>query len=171
MGSVAGWTWRSPGWRTPGAPAGRPGSRSSASRSGPTWTLIAELLRRNPRLHGTLADLLETPARARQYLAGLGLDGRCEVVGQSFFDPLPPGAAAYLLSRIIHDWDDAAASTILRMLVLAGGFCTMRKDRFRFYVDRIYVDPIYIDLRCSKRRQWPSDLRPPAVYGVVYEAD
>jgi len=36
----------------------------------PTWTLIAELLRRNPRLHGTLADLLETPARARQYLAG-----------------------------------------------------------------------------------------------------
>jgi hypothetical protein len=42
-----------------------------------------------------------THTRARQYLAGLGLDGRCEVVGQSFFDPLPPGADAYLLNRVI----------------------------------------------------------------------
>ena len=65
------------------------------------------MLRRNPQLRGTLADLPETAARARQYLAGLGLDGRCEVVGQSFFDPLPAGADAYLLNRVIHDWDDA----------------------------------------------------------------
>ena len=65
--------------------------RHVADIGGGTGTLIAEVLRRNPRLRGTLADLPETAARARQYLAGLGLDGRCEVVGQSFFDPLPPG--------------------------------------------------------------------------------
>jgi len=88
--------------------------RHVADIGGGTGTLIAEVLQRNPGLRGTLADLPETAARARQYLAGLGLDGRCEVVGQSFFDPLPPGADAYLLNRVIHDWDDAAATAILR---------------------------------------------------------
>lgn len=92
-----------------------------ADIGGGTGTLIAEVLRRNPWLRGTLADLPETAARARQYLAGLGLDGRCEVVGQSFFDPLPAGADVYLLSRVIHDWDDAAASAILRRCAEAAG--------------------------------------------------
>ncbi len=95
--------------------------RHVADIGGGTGTLIAQVLRRNPRLHGTLADLPETAARARQYLAGLGLDDRCEVVGQSFFDPLPAGADAYLLNRVIHDWDDAAASAILRRCAEAAG--------------------------------------------------
>jgi hypothetical protein len=95
--------------------------RHVADIGGGTGTLIAEVLRRHPGLRGTLADLPETAARARQYLAGLGLDGRCEVVGQSFFDPLPAGADAYLLSRVIHDWDDAAASAILRRCAEAAG--------------------------------------------------
>jgi 2,7-dihydroxy-5-methyl-1-naphthoate 7-O-methyltransferase len=92
-----------------------------ADIGGGTGTLIAEVLQRNPRLRGTLADLPETAARAREYLAGLGLDGRCEVVGQSFFDPLPAGADAYLLNRVIHDWDDAAATAILRRCAEAAG--------------------------------------------------
>jgi 2,7-dihydroxy-5-methyl-1-naphthoate 7-O-methyltransferase len=95
--------------------------RHVADIGGGTGTLIAEVLRRHPRLRGTLADLPETAARARQYLAGLGLDGRCEVVGQSFFDPLPAGADAYLLNRVIHDWDDAAATAILRRCAEAAG--------------------------------------------------
>jgi hypothetical protein len=95
--------------------------RHVADIGGGTGTLIAEVLRRHPRLHGTLAELPETAARARPYLAGLGLDDRCEVVGQSFFDPLPTGADAYLLSRVIHDWDDAAAIAILRRCAEAAG--------------------------------------------------
>jgi hypothetical protein len=95
--------------------------RHVADIGGGTGTLIAEVLGRHPRLHGTLADLPETAARARQYLAGLGLDSRCEVVGQSFFDPLPPGADAYLLNRVIHDWDDTAATAILRRCAEAAG--------------------------------------------------
>ena len=95
--------------------------RHVADIGGGTGTLIAEVLRRHPHLHGTLADLPETAARARQRLAGLGLDGRCEVAGQSFFDPLPAGADAYLLSRVIHDWDDAAATAILRRCAEAAG--------------------------------------------------
>jgi 2,7-dihydroxy-5-methyl-1-naphthoate 7-O-methyltransferase len=95
--------------------------RHVADIGGGTGTLIAEVLRRNAWLRGTLADLPETAARARQYLTGLGLDGRCEVVGQSFFDPLPPGADTYLLNRVIHDWDDAAATAILRRCAEAAG--------------------------------------------------
>jgi 2,7-dihydroxy-5-methyl-1-naphthoate 7-O-methyltransferase len=95
--------------------------RHVADIGGGTGTLIAEVLRRHPQLRGTLADLPETAARARPYLAGLGLDDRCEVVGQSFFDPLPTGADAYLLSRVIHDWDDAAAIAILRRCAEAAG--------------------------------------------------
>jgi 2,7-dihydroxy-5-methyl-1-naphthoate 7-O-methyltransferase len=95
--------------------------RHVADIGGGTGKLIAEVLQRNPGLRGTLADLPETAARAREYLAGLGLDGRCEVVGQSFFDPLPPGAGAYLLNRVIHDWDDAAATAILRRCAEAAG--------------------------------------------------
>ena len=95
--------------------------RHVADIGGGTGTLIAEVLRRHPQLHGTLAELPETAARARPYLAGLGLDDRCEVVGQSFFDPLPTGADAYLLSRVIHDWDDAAAIAILRRCAEAAG--------------------------------------------------
>jgi SAM-dependent methyltransferase len=86
-----------------------------------TGTLLAEVLRRDPRMRGTLVDLPETAVRAREYLAGLGLDDRCEVVGQSFFDPLPAGADVYLLCRVIHDWDDPEASAILRRCAEAAG--------------------------------------------------
>jgi 2,7-dihydroxy-5-methyl-1-naphthoate 7-O-methyltransferase len=73
--------------------------RHVADIGGGTGTLIAEVLRRNPHLRGTLADLPETAARARQHLAGLGLDSRCEVVGQSFFDQRRPGAGNRIRRR------------------------------------------------------------------------
>ncbi|HEY1623489.1 MAG TPA: methyltransferase [Streptosporangiaceae bacterium] len=96
-------------------------ARHIADVGGGTGPLIAEILRHHPRLRGTLIDLPETADRARQYLAGLGLSDRCEVAGQSFFDPLPAGADAYLLNRVIHDWDDASASAILRRCAEAAG--------------------------------------------------
>ena len=226
MVSAAGWTWRSLAWRTPCAPASRPGSRSSASRSGPTWTptprsappstrpwlwtpgtlrwRTATTGRRcgtwptsaaapgrsaprccgaTPHLRGTLADLPETAARARQYLAGLGLDDRCEVVGQSFFDPLPAGADAYLLSRIIHDWDDAAASAVLRRCAEAAGSTgrvlviesqelpgLLRQGKVRFSTDLAYLPetltkatiPQRADQAASRLRRGSAGGRPPA---------
>jgi hypothetical protein len=88
---------------------------------GGTGRLLADVLVRNPHLRGTLLDLPETVSRGREYLAGLGLDARCEVAGQSFFDPLPAGADAYLLNRVIHDWDDARAGLILSRCAEAAG--------------------------------------------------
>lgn len=40
---------------------------------------------------------------------------RCEVVeGDALTSILPAGGGVYILSRIIHDWDDKRAGTILR---------------------------------------------------------
>jgi len=88
---------------------------------GGTGRLLADVLAHHPQLRGTLLDLPETVARGREYLAGLGLEARCDVAGQSFFDPLPAGADAYLLNRVIHDWDDARAGLILSRCAEAAG--------------------------------------------------
>jgi 2,7-dihydroxy-5-methyl-1-naphthoate 7-O-methyltransferase len=79
------------------------------------------VLTRNPGLRGTPLHLPETVARGAEYLTALGLADRFGVAGQSFFDPLPAGADAYLLSRIIHDWDDHDAAAILRGCAQAAG--------------------------------------------------
>jgi 2,7-dihydroxy-5-methyl-1-naphthoate 7-O-methyltransferase len=81
---------------------------------GGTGALLGAVLIRNPGLRGTLLDLPETVARGAEYLTGLGLTDRFGVAGQSFFDPLPADADVYLLSKIIHDWDDHDAAAILR---------------------------------------------------------
>ncbi|MCO1658093.1 methyltransferase [Pseudonocardia humida] len=65
--------------------------------------LLAAVLAANPALSGTLFDRPEV-------VAGATLPH----VGGDFFTRVPPGADAYLLSRVIHDWDDAEATTILR---------------------------------------------------------
>ena len=38
---------------------------------------------------------------------------RCEIISGNFFEAAPPGADAYLMRHIIHDWDDAKARQIL----------------------------------------------------------
>jgi O-methyltransferase domain len=39
---------------------------------------------------------------------------RCEIVGGNFFESVPKGADAYVLKRIIHDWNDDTSEGILR---------------------------------------------------------
>jgi hypothetical protein len=39
---------------------------------------------------------------------------RCEALGGDFFETVPPGADAYLLKHIIHDWDDEQSVRLLR---------------------------------------------------------
>lgn len=61
-----------------------------------------------------LLDLPATVAAARRELAAAGLTSRCEVVAGDFFTAVPPGAGAYLLQHILHDWNDEQATRILR---------------------------------------------------------
>jgi hypothetical protein len=84
-------------------------------------TLWAALLQAFPGLRGTVVDQPRTVATARETLLAAGLAERSAVVAGSFFDPLPPGAGGYLLSAILHDWDDPAAEAILRRCAEAAG--------------------------------------------------
>ena len=58
-----------------------------------------------------LFDLPETVDRTVDELAAFA--DRCEIIGGDFFDAVPPGADAYLLSHIVHDWAEPEAVSIL----------------------------------------------------------
>ncbi|MGW4742870.1 methyltransferase [Nocardia xishanensis] len=81
--------------------------------------LLAAILTAHPRMHGHLVDLAPTADEARHTFSARGLDARTEVTAGSFFDALPAGADAYLLSDILHDWDDEHTHRILARCVEA----------------------------------------------------
>lgn len=74
---------------------------------------LAAILAANPGIEGVLFDLPDVIERAAPYLQERGLLGRCSLVGGSFLDTIPPGGDAYLLSWILHDWDDATCVGVL----------------------------------------------------------
>jgi hypothetical protein len=84
-------------------------------------SLLIALLNAYPSLRGTVVDLPDAADTARKALTSAGLAHRGDVLTGSFFDPLPPGAGGYLLSLIIHDWDDEASRAILRRCAEAAG--------------------------------------------------
>jgi 2,7-dihydroxy-5-methyl-1-naphthoate 7-O-methyltransferase len=88
--------------------------RTVVDVGGGTGAMLAELLRARPALAGTLVDLPGTVTRAAETFAAAGVSERVTVVGQSFFDPLPPGADLYLLTKVLNDWPDEETVAILR---------------------------------------------------------
>jgi SAM-dependent methyltransferase len=76
---------------------------------GGTGTLLRELIERRPELRGIVFDLPETDRDEADF--GDGMD----FVAGSFFKRVPEGDV-YVLSKILHDWDDESASAILRVI-------------------------------------------------------
>nr|WP_228004975.1 acetylserotonin O-methyltransferase [Amycolatopsis sp. YIM 10] len=77
-------------------------------------TVLTAILRAHPEVRGVVLDL--SPS-----FPATGFGDRASTVTGSFFDPLPAGADAYLLSDILHDWDDDHAREILSRCREAGG--------------------------------------------------
>ena len=77
-------------------------------------TLAIALLRANPSMTGLVVDLPHVAEKAHKKIAAAGLTDRCEVVEGDALASVPGGGDVYILSRIIHDWDDEQAGTILR---------------------------------------------------------
>ena len=90
------------------------GLRELVDVGGGSGVLLEAILRATPALRGVLVDRPEAVERARRATRRMPAStDRCECVVGDFFDAVPPGADAYLLSRVIHDWDDADARRIL----------------------------------------------------------
>lgn len=85
-----------------------------ADIGGGSGRLLVEILNACPETYGILCDRVEVIQNATPDFSKLAGDGRCEAKPVNFFAKVPSGADAYLLSQIIHDWDDAAALSILR---------------------------------------------------------
>jgi O-methyltransferase domain len=85
------------------------GDETVVDVGGGNGSLLAHLLSRRPGLRGIVFDLPET---VRDEGA---LGDRIGFVEGSFFETVPPGDA-YVLSTILHDWDDERALAILRTI-------------------------------------------------------
>lgn len=75
--------------------------------------LAAALLNRSPDLRAIVFDLPHVVAGADKVLADAGVADRAETAPGNFFASVPEGGDAYVLSMILHDWDDARAIAIL----------------------------------------------------------
>jgi hypothetical protein len=78
--------------------------------------LLAAILRSSPATQGILFDLPHVIESAEPFLSAAGVAGRCARVGGDFFAEIPPGADAYALAQILHDWDDERCLAILRQI-------------------------------------------------------
>ena len=76
--------------------------------------LVASILKGYPNMRGILFDLPHVIEGAERLLESAGVADRCERVGGSFFESVPRGGDAYVLSVVIHDWDDERARMILK---------------------------------------------------------
>jgi len=85
------------------------GDETVVDVGGGNGALLQQLLQRRPGLHGIVFDLPETD-RAEE-----SLGDRIEFVAGNFFERVPTGDV-YVLSRILHDWDDERATSILRAI-------------------------------------------------------
>lgn len=85
------------------------GDETVVDVGGGNGSLLAELLRRQPGQRGIVFDLPET-VRDEE-----ALGERCTFVEGSFFERVPEGDG-YILSGILHDWDDDSAAAILRTI-------------------------------------------------------
>jgi hypothetical protein len=76
--------------------------------------LLRAILHATPTAHGILFDSPQVVPGATEQTAAQGLTDRCTIEGGDFFASVPIGGDAYVLSAIIHDWDDERSIAILR---------------------------------------------------------
>jgi hypothetical protein len=75
--------------------------------------VLTEILVKHPEIRGKLFDLDHVVSGATPKIEALGLTARCSTCSGDFFKEVPSGDA-YVMKNIIHDWDDAKATTILK---------------------------------------------------------
>lgn len=75
--------------------------------------LLASIVAQNPGIRGILFDRPDVLPDADHLLRQRGVRERCELIGGSFFDPIPVHGDIWILSQILHDWPDTECRVIL----------------------------------------------------------
>ncbi len=83
--------------------------------------VLMSILKKHPSVRGVLADVGHVIEGAKPRVAAAGLSERCQAVPCDFFQSVPEGGDAYVMKHIIHDWDDARATVILKNIAKAMG--------------------------------------------------
>lgn len=81
---------------------------------GGTGNLLSTILRTHPHLRGMLYDLPHVVPEARMKFKAAGVTDRAAAVDGNFFESVPNGGDAYLLSHVLIDWEEEKCLTILR---------------------------------------------------------
>jgi O-methyltransferase domain/Dimerisation domain len=78
-------------------------------------SLLATILKANPKLEGVLFDQPSVIARAEkdQHVTAKGVSQRCRRESGNFFEAVPKGGDAYIMKYILHDWNDEECVRIL----------------------------------------------------------
>ena len=80
---------------------------------GATGNMLAAVLGRHPEPRGVLFDLPHVVRDAPDFFRARGVADRVRIESGSFFETVPAGGDAYILSHVIHDWDEDQCLTIL----------------------------------------------------------
>jgi hypothetical protein len=75
--------------------------------------VLATILATTPGARGIAFDLPHVVAAAAATVEAHGLGDRLTAQGGSFFDAVPGGADTYLMSMVLHDWNDHDVARIL----------------------------------------------------------
>jgi hypothetical protein len=100
------------------------GLKTIVDVGGATGNLLTGVLAKASGARGVLYDLPHVVKDAPALIQSRGLTDRVKIESGSFFDRVPSGGDAYLLSHIIHDWSEAQCLTILanvRKAMVPGG--------------------------------------------------
>jgi hypothetical protein len=81
---------------------------------GASGNMLAQVLQRHKKPRGVLFDLPHVVVDAPALFRAHGVADRVSIESGSFFEAVPPGHDAYILSHIIHDWNPEQCQTILQ---------------------------------------------------------
>ena len=75
--------------------------------------VLCEILARYPNMKGILFDIPNVIEEATCHICELKMEERCQTIRGDFFAEIPPGADAYYMQHILHDWNDDRSLKIL----------------------------------------------------------
>lgn len=113
------------------------GIRTLVDVGGGHGSLLSTILKANPKLNGVLFDQPSVTTRARQdrHVTAKSIAERCTLESGDFFEAVPKGGDAYIMKRVLHDWDDERCAKIL------ANCCSAMSERGRVLVVDSVIPP------------------------------